>query len=144
MRIFQKNTSSGLEASMSVYASKLGRQTRMSLPTGYSWDDLLALDANGEDWELWTDDEIEDLLSPFWYTTKLCGAQKCWIARRHHNWLRNIDDRRLFMMMQSLKFKDLKKAQEMRAKRLMATRIEARPQAFGREWNRLTRLATED
>jgi hypothetical protein len=48
------------------------------------------------------------------------------------------------MMMQSLKFKDLKKAQEMRAKRLMATRIEARPQAFGREWNRLTRLATED
>ena len=114
-----------------------------SLPTGYSWDDLLALDANGEDWELWTDDEIEDLLSPFWYTTKLCGAQKCWIARRHHNWLRNIDDRRLYMMMQSLKFKDLKKAQEMRAKRLMATRIEARPQAFGREWNRLTRLATE-
>ena len=130
---------------MSVYASKLGRPaTRMSLPTGYSWDDLLALDANGEDWELWTDDEIEDLLSPFWYTTKLCGAQKCWIARRHHNWLRNIEDRRLFMMMQSLKFKDLKKAQEMRAKRLMATRIEARPQAFGREWNRLTRLATED
>ena len=116
----------------------------MSLPTGYSWDDLLALDANGEDWELWTDDEIEELLSPFWYTTKLCGAQKCWIARRHHNWLRNIEDRRLFMMMQSLKFKDLKKAQEMRAKRLMATRIEARPQAFGREWNRLTRLATED
>ena len=116
----------------------------MSLPTGYSWDDLLALDANGEDWELWTDDEIEDLLSPFWYTTKLCGAQKCWIARRHYNWLRNIDDRRLYMMMQSLKFKDLKKAQEMRAKRLMATRIEARPQAFGREWNRLTRLATED
>ena len=127
---------------MSVYASN-GRPG-MSLPNGYSWDDLLALDANGEDWELWTDDEIEDLLSPFWYTSKLCGAQKCWIARRHYNWLRNIDDRRLFMMMQSLKFKDLKKAQEMRAKRLMATRIEARPQAFGREWNRLTRLATED
>ena len=65
---------------MSVYASKLCRLARMSLPTGYSWDDLLALDANGEDWELWTDDEIEDLLSPFWYTSKLCGAQKCWTA----------------------------------------------------------------
>ena len=44
-----------------------GQRKKMprSLPTGYSWDDLLALDANGEDWELWTDDEIEDLLSLF-------------------------------------------------------------------------------
>ena len=121
-----------------------GRKNWMSLPNGYSWDDLLALDANGEDWELWTDDEIEDLLSPFWYTSKLCGAQKCWIARRHHNWLRNIEDRRLWMMSQSLKFKDLKKAQEMRAKRIMAITIKARSQALGREWNRLTRLATEE
>ena len=47
------------------------------------------------------------------------------------------------MMSQSLK-RNLKKAQEMRAKRIMAITIKARSQALGREWNRLTRLATED
>ena len=88
MRIFQKDSSLGLTLVCLCTLARRPATLQMSLPNGYSWDDLLALDANGEDWELWTDDEIEDLLSPFWYTTKLCGAQKCWIARRHHNWLR--------------------------------------------------------
>ena len=117
-----------------------------------SFQDLLDLDASGEDWELYSDAELEalfdgltnaDPLLPKGETNKLCGAQKCWLARRHHNWLRNIDDRRLWMMSQSLK-RNLKKAQEMRAKRIMAITIKARSQALGREWNRLTRLATED
>ena len=125
-----------------------------------SFQDLLDLDASGEDWELYSDAELEALFDgltnrdpdlPKGETTKLCGAQKCWLARRHDNWVRGnrYDDRNLRGWLKadprwdSATKTGVKKSEEKRTKLIMAIRIKARSQAFGREWNRLTRL-TED
>ena len=130
----------------------------LSRAAGQSFQDLLDLDAEGEDWEQYTDQELEALFEgltnadpdlPKGETNKLCGAQKCWLARRHDNWTRGNWDHNLRGWTRAEPLWDsatktgVKRSEMARTKLIMAIRIKARSQALGREWNRLTRL-TED